>query len=86
MYWIIGLQDDIGSAKTLVYTKDFVTGPQVATNWKHDNGTKIESDDISVDAIVETGTLHNKIIDPTCSPFCYILINITYYIQGRRKV
>ena len=39
-----------------MYTKDFVTGPQLATNWKYDNGTKIDSDDISVDAIVEPGT------------------------------
>ena len=56
MYWIIGLQDDIGTAETLVYTKDFVTGPQLATKWKYEDGTKIESDDISVDAIVEPGT------------------------------
>ena len=69
--WAIGFQDDIGSSDTLLYTPvKKLAGPQIATIWKYDNGTKIESDDILVDAIVEPGTfwyIHNIIIDPTCS-------------------
>ena len=59
--WAIGLQDDIGSTKTLVYTFDDVAGPHIATNWNYDDGRRIESDDILVDAIGRY--IHNKIID-----------------------
>ena len=55
-YWLIGLQDYIGSTNSLLYTSENVTAPQIATIWKYDNATKIESDDILVDAIVESGT------------------------------
>ena len=55
-YWLIGLQDYIGSTNSLLYTSENVTGPQIATIWKYDNATKVESDDILVDAIVEPGT------------------------------
>ena len=42
--------------KTWIYSEDHVAGPQLATNWKYDDGRKIESDDILVDSLEESGT------------------------------
>ena len=53
--WNIGLQNDLGSTKTLMYTPDEVAGPQVATNWEYDDGRLIESNDILVDSYAESG-------------------------------
>ena len=54
--WNIGLQDDLGSSKTLMYTTYDVARPQIATNWEYDDGRLIESNDILVDSFDESGT------------------------------
>ena len=54
--WAIGLQEDLGSAKNLVFTQDDVAGPQGATNWYYEDNRPIESNDILVDSYVESGT------------------------------
>ena len=56
--WIFGSIDEyFGSPKTWIYSEDDVTDPQVATNWKYRRGGLIESDDILVNTLVESGTL-----------------------------
>ena len=57
--WIFGkLNDDgdFGSSKTWMYSEDDVSCPQLATNWKYRQGRLIESDDILVNSLVESGT------------------------------
>ena len=64
--WNFGSQDDLGSSggrgKTwFTSTHDLgVAGPQLATKWEYIDGQvdggKIESDDISVDSLGESGT------------------------------
>ena len=62
--WIFGsydnLLDEFGSPKTWIYSEDDVAGPQVATNWKYKHGRPIESDDILVHSLVDSGTLIHK--------------------------
>ena len=55
--WIFGRLDlDSGPPKTWIYSEDDVTSPQVATNWKSRHGRHIESDNILVQRLVESGT------------------------------
>ena len=62
--WIFGSQDHLGSRggreKTwFTSTHDLgVAGPQLATKWEYIDGKKIDSDDISVDSLDESGTYH----------------------------
>ena len=49
--WNFGSQENLGGTKTYIYTLDDVADPQIATNWNYDDGRRIESDDILVDAI-----------------------------------
>ena len=56
--WIFGSHDDFGSPKTWIYSEDDVPGPQAATNWKYRLGRAIESDNILVHSLLESGTIH----------------------------
>ena len=52
---------DFGSYKTWIYSDDDVSCPQKATNWKYRQGRPIESDDILVNSLVESGMYINII-------------------------
>ena len=56
--WIFGSHGS--SPKTWIYSEDDVTDPEVATNWKYRRGRLIESDDILVYSLLESGTLIHK--------------------------
>ena len=55
--WLFGsTKASDGSPKTWIYSEDNVTAPQEATNWKYRRGKLIESDDILVHSLTESGT------------------------------
>ena len=55
--WIFGsTKASSGSPKTWIYSEDDVTAPQEATNWKYRRGKLIESDEILVLSLTESGT------------------------------
>ena len=54
--WIDESGEEHGETKTWIYSEDDVISPQVVTNWKYRKGRQIESDDILVQRIVESGT------------------------------
>ena len=54
--WIDEFGDEHGETKTWIYSEDDGISPQVVTNWKYRKGRPIESDDILVQRLVESGT------------------------------
>ena len=54
--WAIGLQDDLGSSRVWIVSKDEVAGPQEARNWQYFDGPNwIQTSDLMIDTFVKPG-------------------------------
>ena len=62
--WIFGSQDNLGSDKTWFYSGDDVAGPQLAKNWYYHDGRPIDSEDILVQSLVESGFYNTTVVNP----------------------
>ena len=77
--WNFGSQDNLGSSdKTWFYSSDDVAGPQLAKNWEYDDlRGPIESNDILVQSLVESGFYNTTVVNP---------LKLIVKLKGKLKV